>query len=98
MNMWDETFKGRHFHPEVILWAVRWYCRYPLAFRQVEEMLGERGVSLDHSTVARWVKAYGPEIERRLRKQPSHVSRSWRVDETCIKINTPSGAQVAKKP
>lgn len=86
MKTWDDTFKGRHFHPEVILWAVRWYCRYPLAFRQVEEMLGERGVSLDHSTVARWVKQYGPEIERRLRKYPSHVSRSWRVDETCIKI------------
>ena len=83
----DFIFKGRHYPPDVILWAVRWYCRYPLAYRMLEEMLKERGVEVDHATIARWIQVYGPEIERRLRKrQPSCVSTSWRVDETSVKI------------
>ena len=85
-DMLDPIFKGRQYPPDIILWAVRWYCRYPLAYRMVEEMLKERGVAVDHSTIERWVKVYGPEIEKRLRRQPSHVSSSWRVDETSVKI------------
>lgn len=65
--MLDPIFAERHFPPEIILWAARWYCRYPLAYRMVEEMLKERGVEVDHATVAHWVQEYGPEIERRLR-------------------------------
>lgn len=84
--MSDSIFKGRHYPPEIILWAVRWYCRYPLAYRMLEEMLKERGVNLDHATIARWVQVYGPEIERRLRRQASCVSSSWRIDETRVKI------------
>lgn len=79
-------FAGRHFPPDVILWAVGWYCRYSLSYRHVEEMLKKRGVEVDHSTIARWVEVYGPEIEKRLRRQPSCVSTSWRVDETSVKI------------
>ena len=84
--MLDSIFKGRQYPPDIILWAVRWYCKYPLAYRHVEEMLKERGVEVDHSTIERWVKVYGPEIEKRLRRQPSCVSHSWRVDETSVKI------------
>jgi IS6 family transposase len=82
----DPLFKGRQYPPDIILWTVRWYCRYPLAYRMLEEMLKERGVEVDHATIARWVQVYGPEIERRLRRQSSWVSSSWRVDETSVKI------------
>jgi transposase-like protein len=81
-------FKGRHFEGEIVLWAVRWYCRYGVSYRDVEQMLGERGVSVDHSTIYRWVQRYAPEIEKRLRWQwrgPRSTS-SWRVDETYVKV------------
>lgn len=81
-------FKGRHFRSEVILWAVRWYCRYGISYRDLETMLAERGVGVDHSTIYRWVQRYAPEMEKRLRwywKRPG-FSRSWRVDETYIKV------------
>lgn len=57
------NFKGRHFEGEIVLWAVRWYCRYGVSYRDLEQMLGERGVSVDHSTIYRWVQKYAPEIE-----------------------------------
>ena len=60
-------FKGRHFEGEIVLWAVRWYCRYGVSYRDLEQMMGERGVSVDHSTIFRWVQKYAPEIEKRLR-------------------------------
>ncbi|EJK88389.1 transposase [Rhizobium sp. AP16] len=80
-------FKWRHFQGEVILWAVRWYCRYGVSYRDLEQMMGERGVSVDHSTIYRWVQKYAPEIEKRLRwhwRRPQ--STSWRVDETYVKV------------
>jgi transposase-like protein len=81
-------FKWRHFEGEVILWAVRWYCRYGISYRDLEQMMGERGALLDHSTIYRWVQKYAPEIEKRLRWQwrRPHLT-SWRVDET---YGTPS--------
>src|SRR3546814_2376570 len=60
-------FKGRHFTGEVILWAVRWYCRYGISYRDLEEMLSERGIDVDHTTIYRWVQRYAPEMEKRLR-------------------------------
>ncbi|GAA3099465.1 IS6-like element IS6100 family transposase [Rhizobium viscosum] len=80
-------FKWRHFQGEVILWAVRWYCRYGVSYRDLEQMMGERGVPVDHSTIYRWVQRYAPEIEKRLRwhwRRPQ--STSWRVDETYVKV------------
>ena len=80
-------FKGRHFGGEIVLWAVRWYCRYGISYRDLEQMMAERGVSVDHSTIYRWVQRYAPEIEKRLRwhwRRPR--SRSWRVDETYVKV------------
>ena len=53
-------FKGSHFEREVILWGIRWYVAYPISYRQLEEMLAERGVEVDHSTLNRWVVKYTP--------------------------------------
>ena len=80
-------FKWRRFQGAVILWAVRWHCRYAISYRNLEEMLDERGVDVDHTTVYRWVQHYAPEMEKRLRwywKRPG-LSRSWRVDEIYVK-------------
>ena len=80
-------FKWRHFEGEVILWAVRWYCRYGISYRDLEQMMGERGVSVDHSTIYRWVQRYAPAMENRLRWQWRRPrSTSWRVDETYVKV------------
>ncbi len=62
-------FKGRHFQRDIILWAVRWYCKYGISYRELQEMLAERGVNVDHSTIYRWVQRYAPEMEKRLRKR-----------------------------
>ncbi len=81
-------FKWRHFRGDVILWAVRWYCKYGISYRDLETMLCERGVNVDHTTIYRWVQHYAPEMEKRLRwywKRPSMWS-SWRVDETYVKV------------
>ena len=66
-------FKGRHFEGEIVLWAVRWYCRYGVSDRDLEQvgpqggLTGERGILVDHSTTYRWVQRYAPEMEKRLR-------------------------------
>ena len=60
-------FSGRHYPREVILWAVRWYCRYGISYRELEEMLTERGVAVDHTTIYRWVQKYGPELDKQTR-------------------------------
>jgi IS6 family transposase len=51
-------FKGRHFQRDIILWAVRWYCKYGISYRELQEMLAERGVNVDHTTIYRWVQRY----------------------------------------
>src|SRR5438552_17446507 len=79
-------FKWRHFAPEVILCAVRWYLRYYLSYREVEELLVERGLEIDHTTVWRWVQCYAPELEERARPHLKPTNKSWRVDETYVRI------------
>ena len=79
-------FKWRQFEPEVILLAVGWYLRFSLSYRDVEELLAERGLSVDHVTVWRWVQRYAPEIQRRLRPRLRPTNDSWRVDETYIRV------------
>src|SRR5271154_5160938 len=80
-------FKGRHFGGEIVLWAVRWYCRYGISYRDLEQMMAERGVSVDHSTIYRWEQRYAPGIENR-RRGPWRGPRSgsWRVDEIYVKV------------
>ena len=63
------NFKGSHFEKAIILWGVRWYVAYPISYRQLEEMMGERGVHVDHATLNRWVIKYAPEIEQRFRRR-----------------------------
>ena len=75
-------FKWRQFEPEVILLAIGWYLRFSLSYRDVEELLTERGLSVDHVTIWRWVQRYAPELERRLRRHLKPTNDSWRVDET----------------
>ena len=79
-------FKWRHFAPEIILCAVRWYLRYCLSYREVEELLVERGLEIDHTTVWRWVQRYAPELEERARPYLKATNKSWRVDETYVRI------------
>jgi IS6 family transposase len=79
-------FKWRQTEPAIILAAVRWYLRYSLSLRNVEELLEERGLQADHTTVWRWVQRYGPELEQRLRRHLKPTNKSWRVDETYIRI------------
>ncbi len=79
-------FKWRHFLPEIILINVRWYCRYPLSYRDLEEMMAERGIEVDHATINRWVLKYGPELDKRIRPHLQTTNDSWRVDETYIKV------------
>lgn len=81
-----DDFKGRHFEAWLIVQAVSWYLRYPLSYRDLEEMFRERGFEIDHSTINRWVLAYAPVIEKRLRQFRRPHSGSVRVDETYVKI------------
>ncbi len=82
----SSTFKWRHFLPEIILLNVRWYCRYPLSYRNLESMMLERELEVDHSTINRWVLDYAPELDRRCRPHLKSNNDSWRVDETYVKV------------
>ncbi|OUB24894.1 IS6 family transposase [Bacillus thuringiensis serovar yunnanensis] len=79
-------FKWKHYQPDIILLTVRWYLRYNLSFRDLVEMMEERGLSLAHTTIMRWVHQYGPALNERIRKHLKITNDSWRVDETYIKI------------
>jgi transposase-like protein len=79
-------FKGRHFEAEIIVLCVRWYLRYPLSFRQLEEIMAERNLTVDHVTIWRWVQRYAPELNRRCRPELRNTNRSWRVDETYCRV------------
>src|SRR3979490_307782 len=79
-------FKWRQTEPVLILSAVRLYLRYSLALRDIEELLKERGLEADHTTIWRWVQRYGPELEQRLRRHLKPTNKSWRVDETYIRV------------
>jgi transposase, IS6 family len=81
-----QAFKGRQFAGEVILWAVRWYLMFPISYRDLELMLQDRGVSVDHTTIFRWIQAYGAELEKRIRPHLRPSNGSWRVDETYIRV------------
>ena len=80
------SFKGAHFPPDIILMGVRWYVAYPLSARHVEELMLERGVHVDHSTINRWVVKYSPPLEAAFHRRKRPVWISWRMDETYIKV------------
>src|SRR6202030_2185113 len=79
-------FKWWQTEPALILCAVRWYLRYSLSLRDVEELLEERGLEADHTTAWRWVQRYSPELEQRLRRYLKPTNKSWRVDETYVRV------------
>ncbi len=81
-----DPFKGRQYPGKVILSAVRWYLRYPLAYKHVSELLAERGLFIDASCIWRWVQAYAPEVDKRCRPHLKPTNKSYRVDETYIKV------------
>src|SRR6266566_145201 len=79
-------FNGRHFQAEIILLCVRRYLRYLLSYRDLEEMMLERRLHVDHTTIYRWVQRYAPELDKRARPNLKACTDSWRVDETYIKV------------
>jgi transposase-like protein len=79
-------FHGRHFQDHVIVLCVRWNLRYCLTLRAVEELMLERGLNVDHSTIGHWVLRYSPELKRRVRRETRRPNRSWREDETYVRV------------
>ncbi len=82
----DDLFKGRHFEREIIVLCVRWYLRFKLSLRDLVEMMAERGLTLAHTTIMRWVQRFVPEFEKRWNQFARKAGRSWRVDETYVKV------------
>ena len=80
------SFKGRHFQHDMILQSVRWYLAYSLSYRDIEELMHERGFSVDHSTLNRWVLHYSPQLDAAFRRKKNRVGKRWRMDETYIKV------------
>src|ERR1035438_5051324 len=86
MKGMKDLFAGRHFDGDVIILCVRWYLSYKLSFRDLVEMMDERGPCLSHTTIMRWLQRYAPEFEKRWARFARKVGRSWRVDETYLKV------------
>jgi IS6 family transposase len=82
----NNPFKGRQYTGEVIVLCVRWYLRYPLSYEHVSELLLERGVEVDPSCIWRWVQVYAPELNKRCRPYLKPTNKSYRIDETYIKV------------
>jgi len=79
-------FRGRHFEDVIIILCVRWYLRYSLSYRDLKEMMAERGLVVDHVTIWRWVQRYAPILNLRLGRERRRTNRSWRVDETYVRV------------
>jgi len=82
----SDLFKGRHFEQEIIILCVRWYLRYKLSYRDLVEMMAERGLPIAHTTILRWVQRYTPEFDKRWSRFATSAGSSWRVDETYVRI------------
>src|ERR1700757_2854939 len=91
----NNPFKGRQYPGEVIILCVRWYLRYPLSYEHVSELVAERGVEVDASCIWRWVQAYGPELNKRCRPFLKPTNKSYRIDETYIKVKGPGQVSVS---
>ena len=82
----SDLFKGRHFEQDIIILYVRWYLRYKLSYRDLVEMMAERGLPIAHTTIRRWVQRYAPEFDKRWSRFATSAGSSWRVDETYVRI------------
>ena len=81
-----KRLKYKHFHADIIFLSVRWYLAYPLSYRNLEEMMNDRGIKIDHTSIYRWVQEYSPKLVKNFNKRKRPVSKSWRMDETYIKV------------
>ena len=79
-------FRGRHFTDEILVLCVRWYLRYSLSYRDLTEIMCERNLSIDPSTIWRWVQRYAPELNERIRRELKPTNGSWRTDETYVRV------------
>ncbi len=79
-------FSGRHFHQDMILQSVRWYLAYRLSYRDIEEIMKERGFNVDHSTINRWVLHFTPQLEQAFHQKKKRPGHRWRLDETYVKV------------
>ena len=84
--MAEISFKGRHFQKDMILQSIRWYLAYSLSYRDIQELMQERGFSVDHSTINRWVIHYSPQLEAAFRRKKKRSGNRWRIDESYIKV------------
>src|SRR6266566_10121546 len=82
----QHPFKWHHYEAEIILLCVRWYLRYSLSYRDLEEIMLERGLHVDHTTIYPWVQRYAPELDQRCRPRLKSTTDSWRDDETYVKV------------
>jgi len=83
----EDLFRGRHFDRQIIVLCVSWYTSFKLSLRDLVIMMADRGISVSHTTILRWVQRYLPEFEQRWRRYARSVGGSWRVDETYIKVH-----------
>ncbi len=83
----EDLFRGRHFDRQIIIWCVSWYTSFKLSLRDLVIMMADRGISVNHTTILRWVQRYLPEFEKRWRRYARSVGGSWRMDETYIKVH-----------
>jgi transposase-like protein len=95
MKSWDganiletelDLFKFKQYESEIILLTIRWYLKYSLSYRNLVEMMEERGLHMAHTTIMRWVHQFGPELDKRIRPYLKPTNDSFRVDETYIKV------------
>ena len=91
------AFRGFRFPAEVVLWAVRWYLRFPVSYRDLELMLADRGVAVDHRTMHRWVQRFAPELEKGVRRHLRPCRGPWHVDET-LYLMAASGRSRGMRP
>ncbi len=87
----QQLFTWRHFEAEMMVLCVRWYLRYAFSSRDLEELMQERGLHVDHPTISRWVQRDAPELEKRCRPHLKGTNASWRIDETYVKVKGVSG-------
>ena len=78
------SFKGKHFPKDIILMAIRWYCTYALSYREIEELMLERGVLVDHATLNRWVGEYASLLLNKFKRKK--INENWKIDETYLKV------------
>ena len=88
MPLNPSEFKWKHYNSKIIIQCVRWYLRYAITYRDLVEMISERGLSICHSTIVRWVHQYDPLLDKKIRKKLKKTRDSWKLDETYVKVKS----------